>query len=72
MTSVEQQWFTLLLAALITAAIVVLDALLWASFGADATFSRAFEWAFRRWPVTTAVLLVWVGLLIGHLLPARP
>jgi hypothetical protein len=72
MTVEQIQRFTLLLAALVTAAIVVLDALLWASFGADATFSRAFDSGFRRWPITTAVLLFWIGLLVGHLLPARP
>ena len=72
MTSPEQQWFTLLLAALITASILVLDSLLWSSFGADATFSRAFEWLYRRWPVATAVLFVWIGIVVGHLLPVRP
>jgi hypothetical protein len=72
MTTNETQWFTLLLAGLITAAILVLDSLLWSSFGADATFSRAFNWLYRRWPVTAAVLFVWIGILIGHLLPARP
>jgi hypothetical protein len=68
----EQQWFTLLLATLITAAILVLDSLLWSSFGAGATFSQAFDALYRRWPVTAAVLFVWIGILIGHLLPARP
>lgn len=72
MTTIEQQWFTLTLAMLITAAILVLDALLWASFGPDGTFSRAFGWLFRRWPVTAALVIFWVGLLVGHLLPARP
>jgi hypothetical protein len=71
MTGDEHQWFTLLLSVLITAAILVLDALLWSSFGADATFSRAFDALYRRWPVTAAVLFVWLGILIGHLLPAR-
>ena len=71
-TTPQQMWFTLLLAALITVSILVLDALLWSSFGADATFSRAFDALYRRWPVTMAILFVWVGLLIGHLLPVRP
>ena len=72
MITTEQQGFTLLLAALITAAILTLDALLWSSFGFEATFSRAFEGLYRRWPVTTALLFVWVGVLVGHLLPVRP
>jgi hypothetical protein len=72
MSVTEQQWFTLLLSVLITTAILVLDALLWSSFGAEVTFSRAFQFLYRRWPVTAALLFVWIGILIGHLLPARP
>jgi hypothetical protein len=68
----HQEAVTLILAAGITVAILVLDALLWTIFGADATFSRVFDSAYRRWPVTSAVLFVWIGILIGHLLPARP
>ena len=68
----NQALFTLVLAVAITVAILVLDAVLWTTLGADATFSRAFEWLYRRWPVTTALLFVWVGVLVGHLLPVRP
>jgi hypothetical protein len=68
----EPQWLTLALAVLVTAGVLVLDALLWSALGADATFSRAFYALYQRWPVTTALTLVWVGILIGHLLPTRP
>jgi len=63
---------TLALAALVTAAVLALDAILWAALGAEATFSRAFYALYQRWPVTMALLLVWVGILVGHLLPTRP
>jgi hypothetical protein len=72
MSDHDQQWLTLALAVLVTAAILTLDALLWSALGAEATFSRAFGRQFHRWPVCAAVALVWVGILVGHLLPARP
>jgi hypothetical protein len=65
------QWLTLLLAILITAAILVLDALLYATLGANATFSYAFDAIYRRWPIVAAMLFLWIGILIGHLLPAK-
>ena len=72
MTPSGQQWLTLALAALVTAAVLTLDALLWSALGAEATFSRAFQRAYERWPVCAALALVWLGILVGHLLPARP
>jgi hypothetical protein len=70
--STQTQWLTVALAGLVTAATLVLDALLWSLFGAEATFSRVFRLMFDRWPVVAALVLVWVGILVGHLLPARP
>jgi uncharacterized membrane protein YidH (DUF202 family) len=66
------QRLTLMLAALVTAGILILDAILWHTLGVDATFSRAFYRLYQRWPVTTAVLLIWIGIVIGHLLPVKP
>ncbi len=71
MTVPEQQWLTLLLAFAITIGILVLDALLWSSFGLHATFSQTFDSLYRRWPITSALLFVWIGILIGHLLPCQ-
>jgi hypothetical protein len=68
----SHEYLTVLLAVAITIGILVLDALLWSSFGIDATFSRAFDWLYKRWPITSAVLFVWIGILIGHLLPCQP
>jgi hypothetical protein len=72
MTPNDYQWLTLALAALVTAAILALDAILWSALGIEATFSRTFQRVYERWPVCAALALVWVGILVGHLLPARP
>jgi hypothetical protein len=64
-------WLTLALAALITVGVLALDALLWRCVGVEATFSRAARWAFDEWPLTAVTVFVWVGILIGHLLPSR-
>jgi len=68
----EQQIFTLMLAVLITLAVLALDSLLWWGLGVHLTFSRAFDWLFRRWPICAAMLFLWIGVLVGHLLPANP
>jgi hypothetical protein len=62
-------WLILALAAVITAGILALDVILWRHFGVEATFSRAVRWLFDRWPLTAAVLFVWIGIVIGHLIP---
>jgi hypothetical protein len=68
----EAQWLALALACLVTAGVLTLDALLWRALGPDATFSRALAALFSRWPVALALFLLWLGIIIGHLLPARP
>jgi hypothetical protein len=42
-----------------------------ATFGLDCSISRTLADLFRRRPTAAAVFLVWVGILIGHILPAR-
>jgi hypothetical protein len=71
MSPYGQEWFTVLMAALITVGILVLDALLWSVMGLDWTFSRAFNRLYQRWPIVAAMLFLWIGILIGHLLPAK-
>jgi hypothetical protein len=72
MTANQQAFLAVFLAFGITVGILALDVVLWRSFGLDATFSRAFDWVYRRWPITSAVIFVWIGILIGHLLPVQP
>ncbi len=71
MTTSEQQWFTLLLILAITTAILVADWSIWSTIGIQATFSHAFDALYRRWPVTTAVFFLWIGVLVGHLIPTN-
>ncbi len=67
----NQQRFVLLLTILITCAILTLDALLWSTFGYNATLSRTFDWVYKRWPICAAIFFIWVGIVVGHLLPMK-
>ncbi len=70
LTTSEQQWFTLLLIVAITTAILIADWSIWSTLGVQATFSHAFDALYRRWPITSAVFFLWIGVLVGHLIPA--
>ncbi len=39
--------------------------------GTDNTFSAVFSKAFEKYPVSFCVLIYWLGVLTGHLLPSR-
>jgi hypothetical protein len=72
MQAVEGQWFVIALAICITILILVIDASLWRTYGIEYTFSRAWGYLHDRYPVSSALLLIWIGILVGHLLPAMP
>lgn len=72
MTPLQAQWLTLAVVVVLTAAVVGYDLAIIVAHGPDASISRVLARLFGRWPILLAVVLFWLGVLVGHLwLPVR-
>ena len=54
-----------------TLAVLLADWLLFRTFGPDYTISWVTRGMFDRWPVTWVIFVLWIGILIGHLMPVK-
>lgn len=52
--------------------ILLADYLLCMLLGHDFTISAACQVLLRRWPICFVMLILWLGVLVGHLLPCPP
>lgn len=70
LTPAQAQWVTLLFVVAVTAGAIGFDVLMIRHYGMDASISRVLRRLFTRYPVLFASVLMWLGILIGHILLA--
>jgi hypothetical protein len=72
LTTVQAQWMTLFFILAVTFLVIVYDLWVIQAFGVDASISRVIQLGIERYPMSFAVLLLTVGIFIGHVwLPSR-
>lgn len=64
---VQAQWVTLAFVIAMTAIVIGYDILAIRSWGVDASISRVVRRLFGASPTLFAVVVFWLGLLIGHI-----
>ena len=72
MQSTRAQLLTLAFLVAVSALVILYEIAI-AQNGTEGTVTKALRWVFKKYPTTFCVMLIWIGIWIGHLwMPCDP